>query len=84
NGVRVPEDCSVVAYDDVVAGLGTTPLTAVAPPKADVGRAAAELLLQRLDAPRGAGGPVRRTELLPSLIVRGSTRARAGCTDPSE
>ncbi|MET4658128.1 substrate-binding domain-containing protein [Streptomyces fungicidicus] len=84
NGVRVPEDCSVVAYDDVVAGLGTTPLTAVAPPKADVGRAAAELLLRRLDAPRGAGGPVRRTELLPSLIVRGSTRARAGCTDPSE
>ncbi|CAL9354778.1 Arabinose metabolism transcriptional repressor [Streptomyces sp. enrichment culture] len=78
DGVRVPEDCSVVAYDDVVAGLGTTPLTAVAPPKAEVGRAAAELLLQRLDAPRGAGGPVRRVELLPTLIVRGSTRAWTG------
>ncbi|MFE2278219.1 substrate-binding domain-containing protein [Streptomyces sp. NPDC059454] len=78
SGVRVPEDCSVVAYDDVVAGLGTTPLTAVAPPKADVGRAAAELLLQRLAAPHGAGGPVLRTELLPALSVRGSTRARAG------
>ncbi|MFD3825538.1 substrate-binding domain-containing protein [Streptomyces sp. NPDC058625] len=75
NGVRVPEDCSVVAYDDVVAGLGTTPLTAVAPPKAEVGRAAAELLLQRLGAPRGAPAPVvRRTELLPTLTVRGSTR----------
>lgn len=80
NGVRVPGDCSVVAYDDVVAGLGTTPLTAVAPPKAEVGRAAAELLLQRLGAPRGGGGPVRRTELLPTLSVRGSTRAWAGVT----
>ncbi|MFE9926429.1 substrate-binding domain-containing protein [Streptomyces sp. NPDC005774] len=75
NGVRVPEDCSVVAYDDVVAGLGTTPLTAVAPPKAEVGRAAAELLLQRLDGPRGEFAPVvRRIELLPTLTVRGSTR----------
>ncbi|MFI8206547.1 substrate-binding domain-containing protein [Streptomyces sp. NPDC085937] len=75
HGVRVPEDCSVVAYDDVVAGLGTTPLTAVAPPKADVGRAAAELLLERLDSEAGARTPVRRVELLPSLSVRGSTRA---------
>ncbi|MFG2512210.1 substrate-binding domain-containing protein [Streptomyces sp. NPDC048584] len=76
NGVRVPEDCSVVAYDDVVAALGTTPLTAVAPPKAEVGRVAAELLLRRLDESPGAWGPVRRIELLPSLSVRGSTRAR--------
>ncbi|MGC3001467.1 substrate-binding domain-containing protein, partial [Streptomyces sp. G35A] len=75
SGVRVAEDCSVVAYDDVVAGLGTTPLTAVAPPKAEVGRVAAEVLLQRLDGPEGAGGPARRVELLPTLTVRGSTRA---------
>ncbi|MEU6419508.1 substrate-binding domain-containing protein [Streptomyces spiralis] len=77
NGVRVPEDCSVVAYDDVVAALGSTPLTAVSPPKADVGRAAAELLLRRLDPrdPGGAAAPVRRVELLPALKVRGSTQA---------
>lgn len=74
NGVRVPEDCSVVAYDDVLAGLGTIPLTAVAPPKAEVGRVAAELLSQRLKGGHGAGSPVRRVQLLPSLTVRGSTR----------
>ncbi|KQX92358.1 substrate-binding domain-containing protein [Streptomyces clavifer] len=74
SGVRVPQDCSVVAYDDVVAALGGTPLTAVAPPKADIGRAAAELLLHRLAHPAGATGPVRRTELLPSLEVRGSAQ----------
>ncbi|WP_428950282.1 substrate-binding domain-containing protein [Streptomyces sp. cg35] len=80
-GVRVPEDCSVIAYDDVVAALGSTPLTAVSPPKADVGRAAAELLLRRLSdrsAAGGSAGPVRRLELLPALEVRGSTTRAPG------
>ncbi|MFJ9903654.1 substrate-binding domain-containing protein [Streptomyces sp. NPDC101152] len=76
NGVRVPEDCSVVAYDDVVAGLGSPPLTAVSPPKGEVGRVAAELLLRRLDGARQDGRrSVQRVELLPTLTVRGSTRA---------
>ncbi|WP_392674299.1 substrate-binding domain-containing protein [Streptomyces sp. LN785] len=74
SGVHVPRDCSVVAYDDVVAALGSTPLTAVAPPKAEIGRAAAELLLYRLTGPANATGPVRRTELLPTLKVRGSAQ----------
>lgn len=64
----------MVAYDDVVAALGSTPLTAVAPPKAEIGRAAAELLLHRLSGGAGATGPVRRTELLPTLEVRGSAQ----------
>ncbi|MBA2946060.1 substrate-binding domain-containing protein [Streptomyces himalayensis] len=73
SGVKVPQDCSVVAYDDVVAALGSTPLTAVAPPKAAIGRAAAELLLYRLTRPHAAGAePARRIELLPELKVRGS------------
>ncbi|GGQ11630.1 substrate-binding domain-containing protein [Streptomyces mutabilis] len=71
-GGRVPRDCSVVAYDDVVAGLATPPLTAVSPPRAEVGRIAAELLLRRLR--ESAPGPTRRVELLPRLMVRGSTR----------
>ncbi|WP_328885704.1 substrate-binding domain-containing protein [Streptomyces sp. NBC_00316] len=73
-GVQVPRDCSVVAYDDVVAALGSTPLTAVAPPKAEIGRAAAELLLHRLAGSADSTGPVRRTELLPSLKIRGSAQ----------
>ncbi|MGW7519115.1 substrate-binding domain-containing protein [Streptomyces sp. NPDC054796] len=75
-GVRVPEDCSVVAYDDVVAALGSTPLTAVSPPKEEIGRGAAELLLRRLALPEGARPEaVRSVELLPELKVRGSTAA---------
>lgn len=81
NGVQVPRDCSVVAYDDVVAALGSTPLTAVAPPRAEIGRAAAELLLHRLSGAAGAAGPVRRTQVLPELKVRGSARAITPTTD---
>ncbi len=85
HGVRVPEDCSVVAYDDVVAALGSTPLTAVSPPKGEVGRAAAELLLHRLRDPHGSGaGPARRIELLPELKVRGSTRALTSSMSPPD
>lgn len=68
-GVRVPGDCSVVAYDDVVAALGSPPLTAVAPPKGEVGRVAAGLLLARLNG----SGPVSRVQLLPELKVRESS-----------
>ncbi|NGN64508.1 DeoR/GlpR family transcriptional regulator [Streptomyces sp. A7024] len=76
-GLKVPQDCSVVAYDDVVAALGNPPLTAVAPPKAEVGRMAAELLLRRLGRGGKDGGapPAGRLELLPKLEVRGSTQA---------
>jgi DNA-binding LacI/PurR family transcriptional regulator len=68
-GIRVPQDCSVVAYDDVVAPMGSTPLTAIAPPKAEVGRAAAELLLARL---AGTNRP-RRVAVMPELKIRQST-----------
>ncbi|WP_326954476.1 substrate-binding domain-containing protein [Amycolatopsis sp. NBC_01286] len=71
-GIAVPRDCSVVAYDDVVAALGSPPLTAVAPAKAEVGRLAAGLLLERLEA---GAGPARQVAVLPELKVRASTRS---------
>ncbi|MCT9089339.1 substrate-binding domain-containing protein [Streptomyces sp. ASQP_92] len=83
-GVRVPDDLALVAYDDEVAALADIPLTAVAPPKHEVGRHAAELLIERL---RGTGGPGpaggeesprRHVDLLPRL------RVRASCGAPSD
>lgn len=76
-GVRVPEDLALITYDDEVAALADTPLSAVAPPKRDVGRAAAELLVERLSGaryPDGGDGrePRRHVALLPTLRVRGS------------
>ncbi|OZM82574.1 substrate-binding domain-containing protein [Pseudonocardia sp. MH-G8] len=69
-GLRVPDDLSVVAYDDMVSGLGGLELTVVAPPKREVGREALTLLQDRVER----GGPVRHVELLPALVDRGSTR----------
>ncbi|MFF9402048.1 substrate-binding domain-containing protein [Streptomyces sp. NPDC014744] len=71
--VRVPDDLALIAYDDEVAGLADTPLTAVAPPKRDVGRHATELLVERLG--RSSGTPRRHLTLLPQLRVRDSCGA---------
>ncbi|MFI5659880.1 substrate-binding domain-containing protein [Streptomyces sp. NPDC051684] len=79
-GLRIPEDMALVAYEDELAGLSDVPLTAVAPPRRAVGRAAAELLLARLaEAADGTGGgarddsPRRHLALMPRLRVRESS-----------
>jgi DNA-binding LacI/PurR family transcriptional regulator len=79
-GVHVPGDLSVIAYDDEVAALADTPLSAVAPPKREVGEAAVELLLRRLAEERTPGqpgtqrAPRRHLDLLPRLMIRDSCR----------
>ncbi|MGP3632959.1 substrate-binding domain-containing protein [Streptomyces sp. 24-1644] len=77
-GVRVPQDLALIAYDDEVAALADTPLTAVAPPKREVGRHATELLVERLTqtGEPGTVPPRRHLTLLPQLRVRSS------CGDP--
>ncbi|GAA3734833.1 substrate-binding domain-containing protein [Streptomyces tremellae] len=75
-GVRVPRDIALITYDDEVAALADTPLTAVAPPKRAVGRSAVELLVERLTAgAEGQEAPRRHLELLPTLRVRASCGA---------
>ncbi|MEU9860606.1 substrate-binding domain-containing protein [Streptomyces sp. NPDC047971] len=72
--IRVPEDLALVAYDDDVAALSDLPLTAVAPPKFEVGETAATLLLRRVRerAAGAAGGARQHLDLLPELRVRAS------------
>ncbi|MFD5410252.1 substrate-binding domain-containing protein [Streptomyces nojiriensis] len=69
-GVRVPEDLTVIAYDDEVAGLAGVPLSAVAPPKHEVGRRAADLLLDRLTTAGPETGLRQHVGLLPRLTIR--------------
>ncbi|NGN68204.1 DeoR/GlpR family transcriptional regulator [Streptomyces sp. A7024] len=69
HGVRVPDDLALIAYDDEMAALADTPLTAVAPPKRAVGEAAVRLALRRMGA---APDPGTHIELLPELRVRES------------
>jgi DNA-binding LacI/PurR family transcriptional regulator len=73
-GARVPQDVAVVAYDDEVAGLTDTPLTAIAPPKHEVGRTAVELIIARLA--HGDARAKRHLSLLPELRIRQSCGAK--------
>ncbi len=70
-GRRVPEDVAVVGMDDTDLATVTWPaLTSVSLGSAERGRAAAELLLDRLaDGDRAA----RVVTVAPRLVVRGST-----------
>ncbi|MEY9211953.1 LacI family transcriptional regulator [Thermobifida halotolerans] len=75
-GLSVPDDLSVVGYDDVdVAALVHPGLTTVAQPKYQIGRAAMRLLAAEIHEPRGAH---ERLVFTPRLVVRGSTAAHRG------
>jgi len=69
-GFRVPDDLSVVGFDDLPASAWTNPpLTTVRQPIVEKGRLAARLLIQRMK-----GKPVESpAPLSTSLVVRGST-----------
>ncbi|WP_282697527.1 LacI family DNA-binding transcriptional regulator [Streptomyces sp. CC208A] len=69
-GLRVPEDLSVVGYDDVMVARWSSPaLTTVHQPLRQMGEEAVQMLLRLR-----AGEPsVTRLELATSLVVRNST-----------
>ena len=69
-GVRVPEDVSVVGFDDLrYASWVRPPLTTVHLPLYEVGQLACERLIERV---RGRAEPVREV-LPPHLVLRKST-----------
>ncbi len=71
--LRVPEDLSVVGYDDIpLASYSNPPLTTVAQPIYDMGVMAASMLLERLHDP---GGTARQLVLDVELQIRRSTAA---------
>ena len=70
-GYSVPSDVAVIGYDDIpIAAHTSPPLTTMAIPKAELGRSAAKLLLERLKNPAGSQ-PVRRI-FTAELVVRSS------------
>ncbi|MFN8491340.1 MAG: LacI family DNA-binding transcriptional regulator [Caldilineaceae bacterium] len=73
-GLRVPEDVSVVSFDDLPVSLVVDPfLTVAAQPAYQMGQRATELLLQRIFSP--AATPGQEVVLPTQLIVRQSCRA---------
>ncbi|MBI5031720.1 MAG: LacI family DNA-binding transcriptional regulator [Chloroflexi bacterium] len=74
-GLRIPDDISVIGFDDMPwFGLVHPPLTAVRQPTYEIGAQAAELLFARL---LDSTTPIQRKILQPELIVRSSTAAPA-------
>jgi LacI family transcriptional regulator len=75
-GLRVPEDLSVVGFDDTfVASRSTPPLTTVAQPLVEMGRVAVRLLAQVI---RNDLVSTRHIELATRLVVRDSTAPPGG------
>jgi LacI family transcriptional regulator len=71
-GLRVPRDVAIVGYDDIVyAGGAAIPLSSVRQPRDQLGRAAAELLIEEINS----GGSHRHRQVVfePELIVRDSS-----------
>jgi DNA-binding LacI/PurR family transcriptional regulator len=75
-GLRVPDDVSVIGFDDVLsAPYGIPSLTTIRQPLRDMGKAGAECLINRINHPN-ANYP-RQVVVQPELVVRESTgRAR--------
>ena len=70
-GLRVPQDMSVIGFDDIEgADCAIPPLTTVRQDHHGLGRAAMELLLEAID-----GQPARSVEIPAQVIVRASTAA---------
>ena len=73
-GLRVPEDVALASFDDLpLAQIVTPPLTSVHQPLYELGTAAAELLLGRLEEPAAAAARPSVVRLPTHLIVRQST-----------
>lgn len=71
-GLRVPEDVSVVGFDDIQSAAYATPsLTTVRQPLAEMGQRGAQILLERI-AHREASYPAEIV-MAPELVVREST-----------
>jgi LacI family transcriptional regulator len=70
--LRVPADLAIVGYDDIdFAAAAAVPLTSVAQPRAQLGRAATELLIEEVESE--ASHQHRQVIFDPFLVVREST-----------
>lgn len=70
-GLRVPQDLSVIGFDDIeLARFTSPPLTTIVQPKQRIGQLAVDMLLERI---QGGRTETKQMLLQPELVVRAST-----------
>lgn len=70
-GVRIPQDMSLIGFDDIeLARFASPALTTIAQPKHRIGVVAVDMVLERI---QGGRVQARQVLLQPELIVRSST-----------
>jgi LacI family transcriptional regulator len=75
-GVSVPDELAIVGYDDIdFAAAAAVPLTSVRQPRREMGREAAQLLVDEAANPDHEH---RQILFTPELVARASTRGRRG------
>ncbi len=74
-GLRVPEDIALIGYDDIsFAAAAAVPLSSIRQPRADLGRRAAELLFEEIEAlDEDRPHEHQSVRFTPALVVRRST-----------
>ena len=71
-GLRVPQDISIVGFDDIAfAALAEPPLTTVCSPRVEIGRRAVEALMLTIDHPQQQGIEVR----IPTYLMKRNSTA---------
>jgi LacI family transcriptional regulator len=74
-GLRVPEELAIVGFDDIeFAAAAAVPLTSVRQPRQELGRAAAQLVLDEATNPEHVH---QQPLFVPELVARASTVARS-------
>ncbi len=72
-GLRIPEDCSIIGFDDVLPAAVATPgITTVHQPLLQMGLTAAQWTLEAIETP-DSKSHVHRERARPDLVVRAST-----------
>ncbi len=79
SGLRVPEDCSVMGFDDVLPAEVSTPaMTTIRQPLREMGLEAAERVLQAIRSVSGKPEKALLHKTTPELVVRMSTARPTG------
>ena len=78
-GLRIPDECSVMGFDDVLpAEVATPPMTTIRQPLREMGVEAADWVLQAIRKSPGREQKVRLHKTRPELVVRMSTAPPSG------